>query len=76
MSGYDLNVIDKGFVPEDARPDSPNWILVIPIGFIISIMLAFGTVFFVEYWDESFKSPSEIEDQLALPVLCTLPNMR
>lgn len=76
MSGYDLDIIDKAYVPENADPDSPNWILVIPIGFIISVILGFGAVFFVEYWDESFKTAHEIEEQLALPVLCTLPRMK
>jgi uncharacterized protein involved in exopolysaccharide biosynthesis len=76
MSGYDLKIIDKAYVPEDADPDSQNWKVVIVIGYIISIILGFGAVFFVEYWDESFKSAHQIEEQLALPVLCTLPQIR
>lgn len=75
MSGYDLKIVDQAFVPKDARPDYPKWILVIPLAIMGSLLLSFGAVFFVEYWDESFKSPSEIEDRLALPVLCTVPNM-
>jgi uncharacterized protein involved in exopolysaccharide biosynthesis len=76
MSGYDLKTIDTAFIPEDAKPDRPKWILVIPLGFIGSMLLGFGTVFFIEYWDESFKSPREIEERIGLPVLCTVPNMR
>jgi uncharacterized protein involved in exopolysaccharide biosynthesis len=76
ISGYDLKIIDRAFIPEDARPDQPKWLLVIPLGFIGSLLLSFATVFFIEYWDETFKSPSEIEDRLALSVLCTLPDIR
>ncbi len=75
MSGYDLKIIDKAFIPEDASPDWPKWILVIPLGFMGSMLLSFGTVFFIEYWDESFKSPKEIEDRLGLPVLCTITDI-
>ena len=76
MSGYDLKIIDKAFVPDDQNPDWPKWILVIPLGFMGSMLLSFGAVFFIEYWDESFKSPNEIEDRLALPVLCTVPDLK
>jgi len=76
MSGYDLKIIDKAFIPEDANPDWPKWILVIPLGFMGSIFLSFVTVFFIEYWDESVKSPREIEERIGLSVLCTVPNMR
>lgn len=76
MSGYDLKVIDKAFIPEDARPDRPKWLLVILLGFMSSILISLSTVFFIEYWDESFKSPNEIEDQLGLSVLCTIPEIK
>ncbi|NVM20223.1 MAG: hypothetical protein HWN68_00400 [Desulfobacterales bacterium] len=75
MSGHDLKIIDKAFVPEDASPDRPNWILVIPFGFMASLLLSVGSVFFIEYWDETFKSAGEIEQRLGLTVLCTVPDM-
>lgn len=76
MSGYDLKIIDKAFVPEHVKPDQPKWLLVLPLGFMVSIMLSVGMVFFVEYWDESFKSATEIEARLEIPVLCTIPEIR
>ena len=76
MSGYDLKIIDKAFVPEDENPDWPKWILVIPLGFMGSLLLSFGAIFFIEYWNESFKSPYEIEERLAVPVLCTMPDVK
>jgi len=76
MSAYDLKIIDKAFIPEDARPDQPKWILIIVLGFMASFLLAFGAVFFIDYWDESFKAPAEIEDRLELPVLCTVPELK
>lgn len=76
ISGYDLKIIDKAFVPEDENPDWPKWILVIALGFMGSLLLSFGAIFFIEYWNESFKSPNEIEERLALPVLCTVQDIK
>jgi len=75
ISGYDLKIIDPAFIPEGAKPDRPKWILVLPLGFIGSILLSFATVFFIEYWDDSVKSPNDIEDRLGLPVLCTVADL-
>jgi uncharacterized protein involved in exopolysaccharide biosynthesis len=76
MSGYDLKVIDKAYMPDDADADWPKVLIVIPLGLIGSIVLGIATVFFIEYWVESFKTPSEIEDKLELPVLCTVPEIK
>jgi uncharacterized protein involved in exopolysaccharide biosynthesis len=76
MSGHDLKIIDKAYLPDNASPDSPKLILVIVLGLMGSLLMSFGAVFFVEYWNESFKSPNEIEDILQLPVLCTMPKVR
>lgn len=76
ISGYDLKIIDKAFVPEDARPDQPKWILVIPLGIMASLFLSIGAVFFIDYWDDTFKCPAEVEDRVDLPVLCTVPDIK
>lgn len=75
ISGYDLKVIDRALAEENTGPDRPRWLLVIPVAFIGSLFISFGLVFFFEYWDESFKSPQEIERRLELDVLCTVPDV-
>jgi succinoglycan biosynthesis transport protein ExoP len=75
MSGYDVKIIDKASLSENARPDRPKWSLIIPLGFIGSLLLGFVMVFVMEYWDESFKLPQDVERKLDLDVLCTVPNM-
>jgi uncharacterized protein involved in exopolysaccharide biosynthesis len=73
--GYDLKIVDKAYIPEDARPDRPDWSLLLPLGFVGSFLLSLGLVSFIDYWDESFKSPQDIEQKLDLDVLCTVPDM-
>jgi succinoglycan biosynthesis transport protein ExoP len=75
IGAYDLKVVDKAYIPEDARPDRPEWSLLLPLGLVGSFLLSLGLVFFIEYWDESFKSPQDIEQKLDLDVLCTVPDM-
>ena len=75
MLGYDLKIVDKAYISPDARPDRPDWSLLLPLGVVGSILISFGLVFFIEYWDESFKSPQDVEQKLELDVLCTVPDM-
>jgi len=75
ISGYDLKIIDRAVAEENTGPDRPRWLLVIPVAFIGSLLISFGLVFFIEYWNESFKSPQEIERKLELDVLCTVPDV-
>lgn len=75
MMGYDLKVVDKAYAPEHARPDRPEWSLLLPLGLVGCFLLSFGLVFFIEYWDESFKSPRDVEQKLDMDVLCTVPDM-
>ncbi|MBN1842109.1 MAG: hypothetical protein JW883_07505 [Deltaproteobacteria bacterium] len=75
IMGHDLKIIDKADISKDARPERPDWSLLLPLGFVGSFLLSFGLVFFIEYWDESFKSPQDVEQKLDLDVLCTVPDM-
>ena len=75
MSGYDLKIIDKAFIPENSEPDQPKWLFALPLGMLASFLLGVGVAFSIEYWDESFKSAGEVEEQLGVRVLCTVPDL-
>jgi uncharacterized protein involved in exopolysaccharide biosynthesis len=75
MSAYDIKIIDKASLPPGVSPDRPQWTLIIAVGFIGSILLSLGIVFTLEYWDESLRTPQEVEEKLDLDVLCTVPNI-
>jgi uncharacterized protein involved in exopolysaccharide biosynthesis len=44
------------------------------IGTLLALTLSAGVVFAVEYFDPSFRSPSEVEAVLNLPVLAAVPD--
>ena len=71
----ELKIIDKAKVYSFVKPDWPRWVINILLGFIGSGFLSIGFVFFVEYWDTSFKSVKELEDDLRMPVLGSVPKL-
>lgn len=73
LGALDLKVIDPAKVYEFVHPDWPRWVINIPLGFIASLLTALSFVFFIEYWDNSFKSIREIEERVTLHTLGAMP---
>jgi capsular polysaccharide biosynthesis protein len=48
-------------------------LLRVAVGFILALLIAFATGFIADYWDPSFRTPSEVEDALGIPVLAAIP---
>lgn len=73
QKGEQFRVLDPAILPQ--KPVKPNmkklFILIVGAG------LAFGggIVFVLEYMDNSFKRPEDIEKVLKLPVLCSIPQI-
>ncbi len=53
-------------------PAHSPW-LVMMLGFAFSIFTAFAAVFVAEYLDASFRTPSELKQELGIPVLASFP---
>jgi tyrosine-protein kinase Etk/Wzc len=73
IGDLELKVIDPASVYSYVKPDWPRWIINIPLGFIASILVSLGFVFFLEYWNSSFNSVKEIEENISLPVFGSVP---
>jgi uncharacterized protein involved in exopolysaccharide biosynthesis len=68
-----LSVIDKAFLFDDDNQNWPMWLLNIPIGFILSLSLALGLAFFIEYWDDTFRNMAELRKKTGKTVFGVLP---
>jgi len=66
-------VLNKAVVPQ--FPYKPNKKLIVLIGVLIGFILGFGMAFLIEHFDNTFKSSSEVEDSLGVPVIGMLPNI-
>ena len=73
----DIRNIDNVQLMDDAvlptSPDSPRPLLNIAIAFFLGLMLSIGTIFLIEYLDNTIKSQEELEKLFKLPVLGAIP---
>ncbi len=65
-------IIDKGRVPK--RPSKPNRLLIVLIGFVIGSGFAFGYVFIRNYFDDTIKTPEDIQSR-NVNVLSWIPHI-
>lgn len=66
-----IRVIDSALVPD--KPIKPNKRQNMLIASIIGLMLSVGLAFFVDYLDNSIKSPSDVEGRLGVSIFGRIP---
>ncbi len=68
-----LSVIDKAYIPRGESPLWPKWFINIPVGLIVSLFLVLGLAFFLEYWDDTFRSLAELRRKTGRNVFGAIP---
>jgi len=68
-----LSTIDRAFLFESDNQAWPKWLINIPIGFVLSLVLALGIAFFLDYWDDTFRGASELERKTGRNVFGAIP---
>lgn len=71
QKGEQFKVLDPAKVP--GRPIKPDIRKILLLAFALGLGVGGGLAYFVEILDTSFKDPDEVEKELDLPVLLTLP---
>ena len=73
QKGEQFRVVDTARLPEKPiKPDMKKlFIMVVGAG----LAIGGGIIFLLEYLDHSFKRPEDIESELNLSVLCTIPQI-
>ncbi|MCP4745001.1 MAG: DUF4388 domain-containing protein [Desulfobacteraceae bacterium] len=71
ISSSNMRIVDKAQVPID--PVSPNIVVNIFFAVCLGLFTGAGLAFFVEYFDNTVKTPLDVAIQLNLPVLGTIP---
>lgn len=76
MSEFDTRIVDGAYLPANKKKDYPRykWYLLvgIPVAFVLAILVAF----LVNYFDDTFVTPFQLERQLGVPVLGCVPKVR
>ncbi|HXX54053.1 MAG TPA: polysaccharide biosynthesis tyrosine autokinase, partial [Thermodesulfovibrionales bacterium] len=74
VKSFNIYILDKAEVPKS--PINPTSFK----NFLLALMLALsggvGMAFFLEYLDNTFKGPEDIEEKLALPLLGIVPRIK
>lgn len=71
QKGEQFKVIDPAKIP--SRPVEPDVMQIILLTLVLGLGLGGGLAFMMEAMDTSFKATDEIEDELQLPVLVSMP---
>jgi len=57
-------------------PSSPQWIVTVPAGVLLGLVIGLGVAFLLEFVDTSVKSPADVVRRTDLAVLGTVPHTR
>ena len=66
-----VSILDHAIPP--LRPIKPRRIVNLFVGAMIGMLLGLGAVFFLEYLDNTFRTPEELERALGLTTLASVP---
>ena len=73
MKVDNVNIVDKAVTPQE--PIKPNKKLNIIIAGVVSLMVALGLVFLIEFLDRTIRTGDDIKRHLELPVLGAIPKI-
>jgi polysaccharide biosynthesis transport protein len=73
MRSSNIHIVDRGEVPD--APYSPQRASAMLLAFAVGLGLALGMAFMVEYFDNTLKTPNDVEEFLKLPSLGMIPKM-
>jgi capsular exopolysaccharide synthesis family protein len=71
LAATNVRVIERPEVPK--RPSRPNIPLNLTIGMAAGLVLSIGAAFARDYFDDTVKSPEEMEEILHVPTLAAIP---
>jgi capsular polysaccharide biosynthesis protein len=74
QKGEQFKILDPAVLPE--KPIKPDRNKILLIGGLLGIVLGIGLTWFRESLDQSFRTVSDLEDYLGIPVVATIPNLK
>jgi capsular exopolysaccharide synthesis family protein len=72
VKSFNIYIVDRAEVPK--APVRPRRFLNIFFSIIVGLFGGVGIAFFLEYVDNTFKRPEDVEERLSLPLLGVVPS--
>jgi polysaccharide chain length determinant protein (PEP-CTERM system associated) len=73
QKGEQFRILDEAKLPQ--KPVKPDMKKLFLMAVVAGLAIGGGIIFLLEYFDNSFKRPDDIETELKLKVLCTVPEI-
>lgn len=74
QKGEQFKILDPAVLPE--KPIKPDQNKILLIGGLLGMVLGIGLTWVRESSDKSFRTVSDLEEYLGIPVLATIPNLK
>lgn len=74
VKSFNIYIVDRAEIPKG--PVRPRSFLNILLSIIVGAFGGVGIAFFLEYIDNTFKKPEDVEEKLALPLLGVVPYIK
>jgi capsular exopolysaccharide synthesis family protein len=74
IKSSNIRVVDEATVPKG--PIRPRRMRDILMGILLGAFLSLGAVFFVEYLDNTLKTPDDVRNHLGAPLLGVIPELK
>ncbi|WP_409344177.1 YveK family protein [Paenibacillus sp. MBLB4367] len=71
-----VSILNESNRTDQSAPVKPNKKLNIAISFVVSLMIAVGIVFLLEYLDDTIKTEADVEKYLGLPTLSMITRIK
>ncbi|MDR6878349.1 Wzz/FepE/Etk N-terminal domain-containing protein [Bacillus sp. 3255] len=76
MKVDNISLLNEAKDIEQPVPVKPNKKLNVAISFVVSLMIALGIAFLLEYMDDKFKTEEDVQQYLGLPTLTMITKMK
>jgi len=74
LRSSNLHILERASIP--GSPSAPRHSRNLLLGALLGLMLGVGLAFGLDYFDDSIKTPDELEQSARLPALGMIPTMR
>lgn len=74
VKSFNIYIVDRAEVPKG--PVRPRRLLNVLLSVIVGLLGGAGIAFFLEYVDNTFKRPEDVEEKLGLPLLGVVPSYK